>query len=150
MDTQQLLQLTHQKNISFSQSSNSNETDEQLACRDIVSEKAVAYAVLAADDTEAILYPHLCFETELQDCISSPHNKYYIEKVYKLVTFGWKELITQITSKTVEIFQMQERTEWRGSDKYDAWLYPIICNGQHFHSESLIGFIHFGKRPGRI
>ena len=86
-------------------------------------EKAVVYAVLAADDTEAILYHHLCFETELQDCISSPRNKDYMEKVYKLVTFCWKELIPQITSKTVEIFQMRERTESCGSDTvYDAWL----------------------------
>ena len=89
-DTQQLLQLTHQQNISFS-----HETEEPLACRDIVPEKAVAYAVLAADDTEAILYPHLCFERELQDCISSPRNKDYMEKVYKLQVLFLHEKINR-------------------------------------------------------
>ena len=50
-------------------------------------------------------------------------DKDYMNKFYGIATFGWRDMVQQITVKTFEIFQMRDRTGWEGADAlHDAWL----------------------------
>ena len=120
---QELLNSEENEVIQFSQCSNLDSGVKPLRCEELVPQQCVDFAVLEADVNEGILYDHLCFETELQDCVGQPRSTEYMEKVYRIVTSAWKVLVTQLKSRTVEIFQMRHRINWAGSDTiYDAWL----------------------------
>ena len=110
---------------SFSQCTNVFGADEdgETNNEELVPQRAIDVAVLEADKTEAILYEHLSFESDLMDYVSEARDINYMTKVYKIATFGWRDLVQQMTAKTFEIFQMRERTGWEGADAlYDAWL----------------------------
>ena len=88
--------------------------------------EAVDHAILEADKTEYVLYEHLAIDHELVDCTSGPRDPGYLEKVYKIVTFAWKDLLRQMTAKRLEIYNMRERSNWAGPDSvYDAWLLSL-------------------------
>ena len=90
---------------------------------ELVPQRVIDVAVLEADNMEAILYEHVSFESDPMDYISEARDMNYMTKVYKIATFGWRDLVQQMTTKTFEIFQMRERTGWEGADAlYDAWL----------------------------
>ena len=112
--------------ITFSQTTNlGSENSNPLT--DLIPDEAVEHAILDADATEGLLYEHLVFETELMDATTTnPRDVEYLTKVYKLVTLSWKEIHMQMRAKTLEIYQMRHRNNWKGADSvYDAWLLAV-------------------------
>ena len=81
------------------------------------------HAVLEPDRYEPIFHDALYFQQRHYDMSSSAPHKEYMEKVYKMVICGFKEL--PITQKVLEIYEMRQKAEWEGPDSvYNAWLLP--------------------------
>ena len=65
-------------------------------------------------------YNVMSFEHPHYDISSSAPNKEYMEKVYKIVTGGFKEL--PIARKMLKMYEIRQRGEWEEPDwVYDAW-----------------------------
>lgn len=94
----------------------------------VVPQSAIDHAVLEADHYEGTLYDYLAFESELFDCTSQKASKSYMAKVYEILTTEeLRNVDSQIKEKTLEIFEMRIRTDWKGADSiFDAWL---LSNG---------------------
>ena len=81
---------------------------------------------MEADKTEGLLYEHLVLDHEQLDVTSEARCEDYLGKVYKLVTFAWKEISVFLQGKTLEIYKMRYRNKWEGADSiYDAWLLSL-------------------------
>ena len=112
--------------ISFSQVTTTDDDDEVFDLDTLVPQESVGHAIVAVDETEGALYQDLAIKTELQDCKSNFKSKEYLDKVYKIVVFAWKDLVLKLKPRTIEIYRMRYRSKWVGSDSvYDAWL---MCN----------------------
>ena len=106
----------------FSQSTNS-EIEVSLHESVLVPQIAIDHAVLEADKTEAALYEYLSFDTELLDVKSKANDEEYMDKVYKLVAFEWREINKFACGKALEIYEMRYRSKWAGPDSvYNAWI----------------------------
>ena len=117
-----LLEDMSTQESSYSQSSNLEEGNI-ADMQNLVPQSAIDYAILEADRTEGILYPYLAIDHDLVDCTSQPRDPAYLEKVYKIFTFAWKDILREMTTTTFEIYHMRERIDWSGADSvYDAWL----------------------------
>ena len=82
---------------------------------DIVSREAVEKSILEPDNTEALLYNDLCFESELLDSKSRLTDSAYSEKVYKILAFDWENIFKEMSGRVFEIYQMPRRIDWTGS-----------------------------------
>ena len=74
----------------FSKSANS-EIEVSVHESVLVPQIAIDH-VAEADKTEAALYQYLSFDTELLDVNNDATDEEYIDKVYKLVAFEWREI----------------------------------------------------------
>ena len=118
----ELLQDSAADEMFFSQSTNS-EIEVSVHESVLVPQIAIDHAVLEADKTEAALYEYLSFDTELLDVKSKANDEEYMDKVYKLVAFEWREISKFVCGKALEIYEMRYRSKWDGADSvYDAWL----------------------------
>ena len=111
-----LLELEQQ--ITFSQMSEEtiNVDDlRQVDTNDIVPQEAVEKSILEPDNTEALLYNDLCFESELLNSKRHLTDSAYSEKVYKILAFDWENIFKEMSGRVFEIYQMPRRIDWTGS-----------------------------------
>ena len=121
-DASELVQDCDQEGDLYTQSTNLS--DDVTVDKDVlVPQSAVDHAILEADKTEGTLYNALSIDHDLVDMTSGPRDPEYLDKVYKLVVFEWRNILTKITEETVKVYEMKHRLNWHGADSvYDAWL----------------------------
>ena len=110
-------------NIAYSQTSVQDASDVfSLNSDKLVPQMSIDHAVLEADkNNEPVFYNALAFDHPDYDISSRTPDKEYLNKVYRLVTGGYKDI--NRNEELFDVYEMRQRNNWEGADSvYDAWL----------------------------